>query len=87
MSLVAQSAVESVAPPAAWIGRAAKEWGIFAVMCGFFVWWSYAREGTLNARIDAQDVFIRETLVQALDANTKAIEGFRSVLERKADKP
>lgn len=65
-----------------WIYKATKEWGIFAVMCAFFVWWSYAREGALNKRIDNQDEFIRTKLVTLVENNTKAFEQLRSDLKK-----
>lgn len=72
--------VETAAEVAPWVARAAKEWGIFATMCLFFIFWSYTREKALNARIDAQDMFIRETLVHTVDNNTKAFERFEARL-------
>lgn len=76
MELTPAVAVEA----APWIAKAAREYGIFAIMVCFFTWWSYAREGQLNARIDAQDMFIRETLVHTVDNNTKAFERFEARL-------
>ena len=71
------SVVAEVAP---WVARAAKEWGIFATMCLFFIFWSYTREKALTARIEAQDLFIRDRLLVTLDNNTKAFERFEARL-------
>ena len=73
---------EETAKTVGWAAQAAKEYGIFAVMVVFFIYWGYARENTLNTRIDAQDEFIRTTLVQSLDKNTRAFERFEAVLTR-----
>lgn len=70
-------ATAEIAP---WVAKAAKEWGIFATMCLFFIFWSYTREKALTLRIEAQDTFIREKLVVTLDNNTKAFERFEARL-------
>lgn len=54
----------------------AREYGIFAVMVIFFIGWSCVREDRLNRRIDAQDTFIRETLVVTVNQNTRAFEAY-----------
>lgn len=54
------------------LAKVAKEWGIFAAMCAFFIYQSWIRENGLASRIEAQDTFIRETLVSTLSANTEA---------------
>lgn len=68
--------------PVSWLGKAAKEWGIFCAMCIFFIWWSYIREGQLNRRLDEQDQFIRETFVTTIKTNSEVVEGCRAVLQQ-----
>lgn len=67
-----------------WFAKAAKEWGIFAAMVVFFIYWSWVRENSLTERINAQDEFIRGTLVSALDNNTKALEAFKVQLAERS---
>lgn len=67
------------------LSNIAKEYGIFGAMVCFFIYWSYAREGALNARVDAQNEFIRNTLVVSLDRSSTAIEGFRMALENRQE--
>lgn len=74
---------EDAAGQYTWIGKVAREWGIFAAMTAYFIWQSYVREGALNARNEAQTEFIQKTLITTVDNNTRAIEGFRLTLERK----
>lgn len=69
--------------PTAWLSKVAKEWGIFCAMSIFFIWWGYGRENALNAKVDAQDTFIRETLVTTIQQNTKAFENFSAALARR----
>jgi hypothetical protein len=75
--------VEAAGGPAAWVGKVAREWGIFAGMTAFFIWQSSLREGALNTRYDAQNEFIQKTMITTIDNNTRAIEGFKTLLERK----
>lgn len=70
------------------LAKVAKEWGIFAAMCAFFIYQSWIRENGLAARIEAQDTFIRETLVSTLSANTEAfleIKTLVSAIKRDRD--
>jgi hypothetical protein len=76
-------AVAVAAGPAAWIGKVAREWGIFAGMTAFFIWQSSVREGALNKRNDEQNDWIRDTMAQVITSNTRAIEGFRVAMERR----
>jgi hypothetical protein len=65
------------------LAKVAKEWGIFAAMCSFFIWWSYAREAALGRRYDALDEFVRSKLVTTVESNTKVLERVLASLERK----
>jgi hypothetical protein len=72
--------------PAAWFGKVAREWGIFAAMTVFFMWQSMVREGALNARYDAQNEFVQKTLVTTIDNNTRAFGEFRAAIAALKDK-
>jgi len=47
---------------------------VFLLFCGYQV------GGAMMVRINEQDKFIRETLVQALERNTTAMESFRAAI-------
>jgi hypothetical protein len=78
-----EGAVEAAAGPYAWVGKVAREWGIFAAMTAFFIWQSVIREGALNKRADSQAEFIQKTLTTTIENNTRAFESFKAALERK----
>lgn len=62
------------------LAKVAKEWGIFAAMCAFFIWQGWVRETGLASKIEAQDSFIREKLVSTVSANTEAFLEIKSLV-------
>ncbi len=67
--------VESV-DPSIWM-----QWGLAGVVVAYVLWRDHHRERRMAAAIDAQQRWIRDTLVAALDRNAKAMERMVSWME------
>jgi hypothetical protein len=61
------------------------QWGLAGLVVAYVLWRDWQREKRLGAAIDAQQRWIRETLVGALERNAKAAERMATWLERAED--
>lgn len=59
----------------------AERWGLFAALTVAFIWMSHLREKTLNQRLDKQDVFIQETLLNIVKDVRKNTNSVRKMKE------
>lgn len=62
--------------PALWA-----QWGLAGVVVGYVLWRDWQREKRLSSAIEAQQRWVRETLVLALERNATAMERMASWLE------
>ena len=52
------------------------QWGLAGVVVGFTLWRDYHREKRMSAAIERDHKWVRETLVEALERNTAALDKF-----------
>ncbi len=57
------------------------QWGLAGVVVAYVLWRDHHRERRMAAAIDAQQKWIRDTLVAALEHNAKAMERMSAWLE------
>ena len=62
--------------PAMWA-----QWGLAGVVVAYVLWRDHQREKRMATAIDAQQRWIRETLVKTLERNASAMERMASWLE------
>ena len=60
-------------------------WGLAGVVVGYVMYRDWQREKRLSTAIEAQQKWIRETLVETLARNAKAMERMATWLERSED--
>ncbi len=58
------------------------QWGLAGVVIAYVLWRDHQRERRMAAAIDAQQKWIRETLVHALERNAQALERVAGWMER-----
>jgi hypothetical protein len=58
------------------------QWGLAGVVIAYVLWRDHQRERRMAAAIDAQQKWIRETLVHALERNAQALERVAAWMER-----
>lgn len=76
VGLFAAATPIDAAEPALWA-----QWGLAGVVVGYVLWRDWQRERRLSSAIEAQQRWIRETLVLALERNATAMERMASWLE------
>jgi hypothetical protein len=62
--------------------KVAREWGIFAAMCVFFIYASWVRENSLTARIERNEEFVRQTMLDSIKASTAVMSTSNAIMER-----
>jgi len=50
------------------------QWGLAGIVVGFTLWRDYLREKRMSEAHEADHTWVRETLVDALERNTAALE-------------
>lgn len=80
LGLFAAAAPLDAAEPSLWAN-----WGLAGVVVGFVLWNDWQRERRLSSAIEAQQKWIRERLVEALERNAQASERMTTLLERWED--
>ena len=53
---------------------------VFAGLVGLFVWWSWARENRLAARIDGLEAFEKNELITMVRVSTEAVSSTKDVI-------
>ncbi len=54
------------------------QWGLAGLVVGYTLWRDYHRERRMSESIDKSHKWVRETLVDALERNTSALEKMSS---------
>lgn len=80
LTLVAASVPVDSVEPALWM-----QWGLAGVVVAYVLWRDWQRERRLSSAIEAQQRWIRETLVATLERNAGAMERMASWLEQHDD--
>jgi sensor domain CHASE-containing protein len=81
VGLFAAAAPIDASEPTLWAN-----WGLAGVVVAYVLWRDWQRERRLSAAIEAQQRWVRETLVETLARNATAMERMATWLER-ADDP
>ena len=59
------------------------QWGLAGMVVGFTLWRDHNREKRMSAAIEKDHKWVRETLVDALERNTIALEKMTARLEER----
>ncbi|MBA3709599.1 MAG: hypothetical protein H0W83_12365 [Planctomycetes bacterium] len=76
LGLLAASVPMDAPEPALWA-----QWGLAGVVVAYVLWRDHQRERRMGAAIEAQQTWIRETLVKTLERNATAMERMVTWLE------
>ena len=80
LTLMAASVPIDSVEPALWM-----QWGLAGVVVAYVLWRDWQRERRLSSAIEAQQRWIRETLVGTLEPNAGAMERMAAWLEQHGD--
>ena len=69
MGLLLLAAVPAEAEPTLWA-----QWGLAGLVVGYTLWRDHTREKRMSEAIERDHKWVRETLVDALERNTAALE-------------
>jgi hypothetical protein len=70
---------QSAAPVESWT-QVISQYGLMGGMVLLFVYWTREREKALSERLKASEDFIRDKLIQTINANTQAFQEFTETL-------
>jgi hypothetical protein len=82
VSLVAATVPLDATEPSIWM-----QWGLAGLVVAYVLWRDWQRERRLSAAIEAQQRWIRETLVGTLERNAAAMERMAMWLETSSEPP
>ena len=77
LGLLAAAVPMDAPEPALWA-----QWGLAGVVIAYVLWRDQQRERRMGTAIDAQQKWIRETLVHTLERNAQALERVAAWMER-----
>jgi sensor domain CHASE-containing protein len=60
------------------------QWGLAGVVVGFTLWRDHSRERRMSSAIEKDHKWVRETLVNALERNTAALEKMTARFEERS---
>ena len=81
MGLLLLAAVPAEPEPTLWA-----QWGLAGLVVGYTLWRDHTREKRMSEAIERDHRWVRETLVDALERNTAALEQMAARLPEREDR-